>query len=135
MTLENLYTIADNNEIEIMNINCQNSKSISIMTETNNCYIGIDKNVISEQDKKFMLAHELGHCQTGAFYNRYSKLNVIDKLEHKADKWAIKKLLPVDKLKEAIKDGYTEKWQLAEYFELTEDLIKKAFWIYFDKEI
>ena len=39
---------------------------------------------------------------------------------------AIQKLVPVDELEDAISLGYSEPWELAEYFDVTEDFIKKA---------
>ena len=57
------------------------------------------------------LAHELGHCARGAFYSR-------------------QKLIPKDELKKAVSAGYTEPWQLAEYFAVTEDFAALAVWYY-----
>ena len=51
------------------------------------------------------------------------------------NKWAIKKLAPKDEMITAMKDGNTEIWQLAEYFGITEDMVKFAMWVYFDKQI
>ena len=53
-------------------------------------------------------------------------------MEYRANKWAIKKLAPKDEMEEAMKNGYTEIWQLAEYFGITEDMVKYALWVYFD---
>lgn len=48
------------------------------------------------------------------------------KYERAADKWAIKKLIPKDELEAAFQKGITEVWELAEYFEVTEDFVRKA---------
>ena len=40
------------------------------------------------------LAHELGHCETGSFYNQYAALDVRQRHENRADKWAIQHLIP-----------------------------------------
>ena len=56
-------------------------------------------------------------------------------MEYRANKWAIKKLAPKDEMITAMKDGNTEIWQLAEYFGITEDMVKFAMWVYFDKQI
>ena len=42
-----------------------------------------------------LFAHELGHCETGSFYNRYAKLDVRQQHENRADKWAIRRLVPM----------------------------------------
>ena len=75
---------------------------------------------------KVHLAHEIGHCVCGAFYNPYSSFDIRQKHEYRADKWAIKKLIPVDELDEAVAAGYTELWDLADYFGVTEEFMKKA---------
>ena len=84
-------------------------------------------------DVKVKIAHELGHCETGSFYNRYSHLDVRRKHENRADRWAIKKLIPEDELKKAVSSGVVETWELAEYFSVTEPFMIKAILYY--KEI
>ena len=45
-------------------------------------------------------------------------------MEERATRWAVQELIPADKLLSAFKNGYTEVWQLAEYFNVTENFIK-----------
>ena len=66
----------------------------------------------SEREERQYLAHDIGHCVRGAFYNPYSPFNIIEKQEHKADAEAIKYLVPKEELIEALKSGLTEIWQL-----------------------
>lgn len=136
MTLNDLYAIADVEDVEVLAYQLPKTKSMSIQTEDMTCYIGIDDTQMeSTAEKKTRLAHELGHCALGAFYNRYSKYDLISKHEYKADKWACENLMPKADVEAALRQGYVEIWQLAEYFEVTEDIVKKAMWIYFDKEV
>lgn len=65
-------------------------------------------------------------CVQGAFYNPHAVLDAREKHEKRADKWAIEALIPADDLEQAIADGYTEIWSLAEHFNVTEDFMKKA---------
>ena len=65
------------------------------------------------------LAHELGHCKTGSFYNRHAALDIRQKHENRADKWAIRQLVPEDALDQAVADGYTDLPSLAEHFCVT----------------
>lgn len=69
-----------------------------------------------------------------AFYNPYSPFSLIEQQEYRANKWAIKKLIPKNELEQAIKEGNEEIWQLAEYFDITEDMVRFAYWVYFDIE-
>lgn len=135
MRLEELYETAASENIDIYSAALPKTQSISIMDSDLNCYIGLDYSLIhSEAEEKRRLAHEIGHCIRGAFYNRYSKLDLISKHEYSADKWACETLLPKEDMLEAFKLGYVEVWQLAEYFDVPEELVKKALWIHFDKE-
>lgn len=88
------------------------------------------KVIASEREERLHLAHELGHCIRGAFYNPYAKADIRKKHENRADKWAILHLIPKDRWIEALNDGYTEVWELAEYFDVTEDFIRKAHELY-----
>lgn len=135
MKVDELYDIALNENIDVYAAALPLTQSVSVMDEELNCYIGLDYSLIqSKAEEKYKLAHEIGHCIRGAFYNRHSKLDLISKHEYSADKWACDTLLPKDDMQEAFELGYVEVWQLAEYFDVPEELIKKALWIHFDKE-
>lgn len=122
-----LDRIAHEQEIEVLYLPCERCGSISIMTDDGTCYIGIDNSrEMTEQELIVHKAHELGHCVTGSFYNRYSKFDIISKHEYRADKWAIKKLVPKDELVSVMKKGTQEIWLLAEKFNVTESFMIKA---------
>ena len=72
------------------------------------------------------LAHELGHCETGSFYNRYAKLDVRQQHENRADKWAIRRLVPMADLDAAVADGCDTIPALADHFGVTEPFMRKA---------
>lgn len=72
------------------------------------------------------LAHELGHCETGSFYNRFAKLDVRQQHENRADKWAIRRLVPAEELDAAMADGCDTIPALADRFGVTEPFIRKA---------
>ena len=97
------------------------------MLDTGDCFIGMDKSVSDGSDRERLhLAHELGHCCTGAFYNRNATVDCRQKHENTADKWAIQHLISVDDLDDAVAAGYTEIWDLADHFGVTEEFMKKA---------
>lgn len=139
--LNELYNIAENNNIHVFCFDLPTSQSLSLMDYNGNCYIGIDPfSLNTYSDEIEHLAHELGHCMTGSFYNRHAVCDIIEKHEKRADKWAVKKLIPFDVFKAALENGHSEIWELAEYFDVSERLIIKAFELYqdtlrkFDKE-
>ena len=127
MELLELYQLADAEHIAVYSFDLPQTHSLSLMNNDGSCAVAIDPfGLNSTKDEKIRLAHELGHCVTGSFYNRYSDFDIRAKSEYKADKWAIKKLIPKDELQAAFEQGYTEPWDLAEYFNVTEEFIIKA---------
>lgn len=126
-TLLDLYKTAERNGVEVMSIDTSVTKSMSLVSECDNYYIGINPFMLeSDIEEAMCLAHELGHCMTGSFYNRYSKLDIRAKHERRADKWAIKKLVPKDELRMAVKSGRESRYELAEHFNVTEDFMQKV---------
>ena len=90
-------------------------------------YIGMDESVVDGgAQERVHLGHELGHCLTGSFYSVYTAVDCRQRHENRADKWAVLELIPVDDLDDAVAQGCTELWELAERFGVTEDFVKKA---------
>lgn len=126
MELNKLYDIADKNNIDVDYFPMAECKSLSTRF---GIAIDVDK-LKNPTEEKVCLAHELGHCIKGAFYNIYSAFDIRSKHEYTANKWAAHKLLPYNELENAFKLGYTEAWQIAELFNLTEDFVRTAINIY-----
>lgn len=126
-TLKELYQIADQQNIPVDLFPLEKREALSLMDLDGSCYIAIDPHKLTGQaDARNKLAHELGHCCTGAFYNQYSRYDNRKRQENRADKWAIRQLISARELDEAVADGCTEIWQLAEHFQVSEDFIQKA---------
>jgi len=131
MELSALYDIAAQQNIPILPFPLEKTGSMSVMDERGRCFIGLDPNLRDGgTQERVHLSHELGHCLTGSFYNRYAAIDHRRRHENRADKWAIRKLLTVDQLDDAIAEGCTELWQLADRFGVTEEFIKKAVCLY-----
>ena len=64
--------------------------------------------------------HELGHVATGALHKVDSPFDLVERSEYRANRWAAEQYLPQEEFREAFRLGYTEPWQLAEYFDLPE---------------
>ena len=128
--LQFLYSLAERNNISVIKFNLPLTESMSIQSGSD-CYIGIDYKQIADQaSERVHLAHELGHCITGSFYNRHSKADIRQRHENRADKWAISKLVSEDELDQAVADGHTELWDLAEHFGVSEEFMKKSVCFY-----
>ena len=129
--LASLYQIAEEEGIAVDCFGLASREAMSYMDEDGDCFVAIDPiQLRGEKEEREKLAHELGHCETGSFYNRYAACDVRQKHENRADKWAIHKLIPREDLEQAVEAGYTEPWELAEYFNVTEDIMKKAVCLY-----
>lgn len=83
-------------------------------------------NIETSAEELVVLAHEGGHICTGATHKVCSPFDLVEKHEHKANKWAIQKLIPEDELNSAVSEGCTNIFTLAEHFEVTEDFMKLA---------
>ena len=127
---EDLYLYADRNNIVVEHFKIPKNKSLSVRIH-NKDFIAIDESAMTNSaEERTHLAHELGHCLTGAFYEIASPLQIRGKAEKKAESWAIKKCVPKQRFIKLLKDGY-EVWEIAEYFGVTEDFVKKAYDYYF----
>lgn len=125
--LLDLYQLAEREGIGIYWFTMESTESLSIMAQDGACAVAMDPwRLRTLAEEKTKLAHELGHCETGSFYNQSAALDVRQKHENQADRWAIQHLIPPGALEEAIADGCAELWQLADYFGVTEDLMRKA---------
>jgi len=127
MTATALPEYAEQQDIEVDYFPLQEVVSASFR---DNCIVINPNMVKAKSDETVSLAHEVGHCVTGSFYNIYSPLDRRERHEHNADVWAIKKLLPFIEMEGAMRAGYVEVWELADYFGVTEDFIRKAEWYY-----
>ncbi len=127
MHTQALYDIAKQQHIEVLPFPLPENGSMSVMREDGACFVGMDPAVCDgDVQERVHLSHELGHCITGSFYNIYAAIDYRRRHENRADKWAITTLIPVDDLDDAVAQGCTEVWELAERFGVTEDFVRKA---------
>ena len=136
MTSDKLYIEAEQAGIIIdCTVKLPKTKSVSLNIDEN-MFIGIDDKIMETRaEERVHLAHELGHCMTGAFYSVRSPLNTRSRCERKANDYAIKKLIDEDELRKIIKEynGEIGIWDLADHFNVTEYFMKKAVEYYFER--
>lgn len=117
MNTLDMYKIAENENIDILNYKWTNTKA-RIFEIDNNYYIGLDNNQINSNiEEKEILAEELGHYYCNALYYLDSDKTLRDKCENRAMKWAYSVLIPLQKLKEKIIQGFNL-YDLADYFDV-----------------
>ena len=70
--------------------------------------------------------HELGHVATGALHKVDSPYELAERSEYRANRWAAENYLTKEAFQEAFQAGFTELWQLEEYFDLPQADIQAA---------
>lgn len=126
--LDTLYRIAKQNNVIVDETCPEKLVSLSLCFPDHSMLIALSSLSLAPVGTTRLecFAHELGHCMTGSFYRGYSPLELRTKHEHAANKWAIQKLIPFSALVRAGKDGCRERYEFAEYFDVSEAFIQKA---------
>ena len=121
-----LYVYAERRNIDVDWIPMRRATSLSVPLEDGYA-IALDPWKLGTLAQETVcLAHELGHCETGSFYNQYAALDVRQRHENRADKWAIRRLVPAEELDAAMADGCDTIPALADRFGVTEPFMRKA---------
>lgn len=88
--------------------------------------VALSTKIETSERKACILAEELGHHYTTVG-------NILDqndvgnrKQERKARAWAYEKMIPLNSIKKAIKKGFCETWEIAEFLEVDEKFLKEA---------
>ena len=69
--------------------------------------------------------------ETDAFYGIRAPEHIRKAAEASAERWAVKQLVPKAQLEQCFAQGL-EHWEIAERFNVTEDFLKKACYLYFE---
>lgn len=77
-----------------------------------------------------LVAHEGGHIATGTTHKVCSPLDLVEKHERKANKWAVHRILPPEDIRYLIRAGYAQPWEIAEQAGRTEGFVRLALDIY-----
>ena len=81
-----LYNLAEQHGTPVYWFDLGATESLSLQMEDGSCAIAMDPwRIPTLAEEKVKLAHELGHCETGAFYNRYATRDVRQKHENRAN--------------------------------------------------
>lgn len=137
-----LYDIAEQEKIPIHCLPLKKSCGVSVKIE-NTYNIAIKKH-LKERIERDTLAHELGHCLTGSLYYLTNKNNPCYKsnigwAECKANNWAIKTLVPLSDLKNALMESHNfyegEKYIVAEMLNISISQVDEAITYYKNKNL
>lgn len=124
--LSDFYNHCRNNDIDVIPfVGCP---SAGATIRDGECYaIFLDfSRIRSPRLMRGVCIHELGHAATGSLHKVSSPFDLVERSEYRANRWAAENFLNEADFRAAFADGYTEPWELAEYFDLPEEDIKKA---------
>jgi hypothetical protein len=77
-----------------------------------------------------IVAEELGHYHTSCgdlLTDKKTDKTIIAKQENKAKRWAVKHLVPLERLVKAFESGSKNFYEMAEFLEITEEFLIEAF--------
>ena len=126
--LTDLYRKAEELDIQVIQFPMASLQAWS----TPDNVIGIDPDQLEDREELVCLAHEMGHCATGSFYTSDTPLVSRTRLEQRADRWAIRQLVPLEELKALLRGGAYRWDEAAEHFQVTEEFLRKAVSFYRD---
>lgn len=122
MAYESLLDEIHKEGIDIIQINFK-GKSKGLYGDNT---IAIDKKIDTSAEKKCILTEELGHHYT-SYGNILDQSNINNiKQEKRARNWAYEKLVGIISLVNAFERGIRNKYELAEYLNITEDFLNEA---------
>jgi Zn-dependent peptidase ImmA (M78 family) len=134
-----LFQLAEDNDIAIEYVNFQHANIDAMYIDLPGCppVISLSKKLFSDRSYlRSVLAHEMGHYFTTAkstvelsaksekVYLSYHNRIEMSRDEYRAWRWAVNYLVPTHVLKEVYAEDFCEPWQLAEFFDVDEKVVK-----------
>lgn len=124
--LNDLYQTAKNDGVGVYSYPIGFDAAVSIQDESCKAIFFDFSLLPTIKDLNWAAAHENGHLSTGAYHKLSSPYQLWQQSEHKANRWVFERYLSPEHFKEAFRAGYTEPYQLAEWFNMPELQVLKA---------
>lgn len=131
--LQQLYEIAEAHDIGVYYYDIGEAPAATVSGEGFSAIALNPRENRSERAELEHLSHEMGHIETGTLHRAGADPTEVMRNEYRCAAWVVKYLVPIDELEEVIGQGYTEVWELAEYFGVSEECILDAIKIYRNK--
>lgn len=90
-----------------------------------------DNKVKTKTSENTILMQELGHYMAGAYYHTNSPFELIEEIEHKADKKAWAEFFPYEEIKKLMKRGLTTATEIAKYYDVEVPYMAKCLNYYY----
>ncbi len=133
MNLSYIEVLIDRENINLIDTYLEDTSGAYVNYDKLNIIMYDSSKLLSSNEKKEVLAEELGHYYYDATYKFNSDLQFITKQEYKAKKYSYSMLIPFENLRKAILNGRTSILLLAEYFDVTIDFMSRCIAFYLEK--
>ena len=124
--LSDFYEYCEDHDVDVIPYAGAPSKGATIRDDGQYAIFLDFTQIISVRSMRGICFHEVGHAATGALHKVDSPFETVERSEYRANRWAYERFLTAEEFAEAFRCGYTEPWELADYFDLPEEEIKKA---------
>lgn len=125
--LSHFYDYCEQNNVDIIPFAGMPSKGATIR-DGSDYAIFLDFSMLPTlRQIRGVCMHEQGHTATGALHKVSSPFETVERAEHRAIRYTAETYLTVEDFRMAFADGFTEPWELAEYFDLPEQDVLKAY--------
>lgn len=127
---EKLLQEAEDNNVKVYDFDLGEEGLDGLYMDGN---IALSDKLETTRQKVCTLAEELGHHYTtsGDILNQKDPRN--RKQERIARGWAYNRLVPLEDIKRAYTNGYSESWEVAEFLEVDEEFLKDSIEFYQQK--
>ena len=113
--LETLYETLEAQGVDVFSCPLGSLKAVAEPSG----YLGLNpQHLAGAAEERAVLIHEEGHFATGTFYQLDSPFTVRRHQENVACRYGYEKYFPLDAILDAMQDGHTEPWDLAEHFDV-----------------
>ena len=128
--LNKVYNLLVDSNIFLENFRLKNQKAAAMKID-NAFGIFVDYNQIDSLYEEFItVAHEAGHCMTGATHKVSSPMDLVSRHEYRANKWAVHNFLPFENILKAAKAGYESISEMSDFLDLPPEFVHMALDIY-----
>lgn len=124
--LSDFYRYCQKNRVDVITYNGCPQPGATIRDQGNYAIFLDFTKIASTRLLRGVCYHEMGHAATGALHKVDSPYELVERNEYRANRWATQHFLTAAEFREAFSYGYTEPWQLAEYFDLPQREIENA---------
>ena len=125
--LSQFYSFCTENDVDVIPFNGMPSEGATLRDGSDYAIFLDFTKIQSLRTYRGVCMHEQGHTATGALHKVSSPFETVERSEHRAIRYTAETYLTAEDFRQAFSEGFTEPWELAEYFDLPEQDVIKAY--------